>query len=138
MITHVAGIIAAIAFLLLVCFIGIFLMRITKTMGEVNRSLNTITDDVDALSHQTEKIMANANELLKDVNGKVASIDPAFQAMGDLGQSVSDLNAATRELTAKVGHNNQKRSKFTSAGKVGKAAFDVYRNRRSKKNSEES
>ena len=69
MITHIAGIIAAIAFLLLVCFIGIFLMRITKTMGEVNRSLNNITDDVDALSHETEKIMANANELLKDVNG---------------------------------------------------------------------
>lgn len=57
MITHIAGIIAAIAFLLLVCFIGIFLMRITKTMGEVNRSLNNITDDVDALSHETEKIM---------------------------------------------------------------------------------
>lgn len=30
-------------------------MRITKTMGEVNRSLNNITDDVDALSHETEK-----------------------------------------------------------------------------------
>jgi len=137
MIAHIAGIIAAVAFLVLVCFIGIFLVRMTKTMGEINRSLNTITDDVDALSHQTENIMSNANELLKDVNGKVASIDPAFQAMGDLGQSVSDLNAATRELTAKVGKSNEKKNRFASATKVGKAAFDVYRDRRNKHHDEE-
>jgi len=137
MIAHIAGIIAAVAFLALACFIGIFLMRMTKTMGEINRSLNSITDDVDALSHQTENIMSNANELLKDVNGKVATIDPAFQAMGDLGQSVSDLNAATRELTAKVGKNNEKKNRFASATKVGKAAFDVYRDRRNKHHDEE-
>lgn len=78
MIIYIVGIIVVIVFLLLVCFIGIFLMWIIKMMGEVNCSLNNIMDDVDVLLYEIEKIMVNVNEFLKDVNGKVVIIDLVF------------------------------------------------------------
>lgn len=76
---QIAGLIAASAFLILVIFIGIFLMKMTKTLGEVNRSVKTLTDDADVLSRQAENLMANADQLLTDVNKKSAKIDPVFQ-----------------------------------------------------------
>lgn len=120
---QVAGLIAAIAFLLLVCFIGIFLMRLTKTFGEINRSMVVITSDVDVLSKQVEDIMGNANELLDDVNHKVATIDPVFKAAGDLGESVSDLNQVTRDLTERVTNSGQRAGRF---GSLARTATSVY------------
>ena len=92
---QIALIIIAGAVLLLVLFIGLFLVRLTRTLG-------VITRDVDIIAREANDILANANTLLNDVNGKVATIDPAFQAVADLGTSVSESNAATHNLTGKV------------------------------------
>ena len=129
---QVAGLIAAIAFLILVLFIGMFLVKMNKTLGEVNRSMKSMTSDIDVISHQAEDIMANANELLTDVNKKVATIDPVFQAAADLGESVSDQNTATRNLTDRVGVTAKKTAKTSMAARVSKTAFDLYRNRKNK------
>ncbi|UQS86778.1 DUF948 domain-containing protein [Nicoliella spurrieriana] len=97
-----AGIIAALAFLLLVIFIGVFLLKLVTTLNEVNQSLKSITDDVDVLASQTEKVLASSNSMLKDLNDKVNTIDPVFQAAADLGVSVSELNDSTKNLTGRV------------------------------------
>jgi len=129
---QVAGLIAAIAFLILVLFIGMFLVKMNKTLGEVNRSMKTMTSDVDVISHQAEDIMANANELMEDVNKNVATIYPVFQAAADLGESVSDLNTATRNLTDRVSETAKTTAKTSLAARAGKTVFDLYKNRRNK------
>ncbi|KRM59195.1 hypothetical protein C5L31_000889 [Secundilactobacillus malefermentans] len=131
---QVAGLIAAVAFLILVIFIGIFLMRMTKTLGEVNKSVKTLTGDVDVLSHQAENLMANANELLEDVGEKSVKVDPVFQAAGDLGQSVSDLNEATRKLTDRVSGSHKGNRGNSLLTKIGATAFGLYLNRHKKQN----
>lgn len=136
---QIAGLIAAIAFLLLVIFIGIFLLRLTQTFGEINKSVGVITSDVDVLSKQVEDIMGNANELLGDVNHKVATIDPVFQAAADLGESVSDLNMATRNLTDRVTNTNKKNGgKFSFATKAATSAYHMYSNHSAKKQQQPS
>lgn len=79
--------------------------------------------------------MANANELLEDVNGKVATIDPLFQAVADLSESTSDLNQATRRLAGKVNHTakTKKTGKVATAMNVGKGAVNLYKNRQKNK-----
>lgn len=81
--------------------------------------------------------MANANELLEDVNQKVATIDPVFQAAADLGESVSDLNSATRKLTDRVSDTAKQTAKTSLAARVGKTAFDLYRNHSRKQNTQD-
>ncbi len=130
---QVAGMIAAVAFLILVLFIGMFLSKMLTTLKEVNRSIQTLTDDVDVVSKQAEDIMANANTLLEDVNKKVATVDPVFQAAADLGTSVSDLNDATRNLTSKVSKSAKKTASTNILVRTGEAVFNFYtKHRRSK------
>jgi len=109
-----------------------FLVKMNKTLGEFNKSMKTMTSDIDVISHQAENIMANANELIEDGNQKVATIDPVFQAAADLGESVSDLNTATRNLTERVGETAKTTAKTSIAARMGKTAFDLYRNHKSK------
>lgn len=127
---QIAGLIAAGAFLLLVIFIGVFLVNMVRSLGEVTRSVKVITEDVDVISKQAEDILSNANVLLEDVNQKVATIDPVFKAAADLGTSVSDLNDATRNLTGKVTSGAKKTASAGIVSRLGKTAFNAYRNRK--------
>ena len=43
-----------------------------------------MTSDVNVLSRQVEGLLVKSNELLTDVNQKVATIDPLFTAVADL------------------------------------------------------
>lgn len=119
---QIAGLIAAIAFLLLVVFIGVFLMRAAKSLG-------VVTENVDQISNEMEEILVNANELLVDVNAKVKVIDPAFKAVGDLGESVSSLNDATRRLTTNISKSKPKYgfTKLAMAGKFSKMVLNSYK-----------
>lgn len=130
---QVAGLIAAIAFLILVLFIGYFLVRLSTTLKETNRSINVLTNDADALSKEVEVILSNANELLEDVNQKSATIDPAFQAVADLGTSVSDLNSATRKVTDRFSGKAKKTAGAGIVASLGKSAVTGFWQRRKNK-----
>ena len=129
---QIAGLIAAGAFLLLVIFIGVFLMNMVRSLGEVTRSVKMMTEDIDVISKQAEDILSNANVLLEDVNQKVATIDPVFKAAADLGTSVSDLNDATRNLTGRVSSTAKKTAGAGIMSRLSRAAFNAYRNRKTK------
>lgn len=48
------------------------------------------------MSRQVEGLLVKSNELLLDINGKVATIDPLFTAVADLSESVSELNHSSK------------------------------------------
>ena len=66
-------------------------------------------------------MVENTDELLTDINQKSAELDPAFSAIGAVGQSVSDLNEASRQLVNHVAEKRAKRNKWTT--KLGEAAL---------------
>ncbi|CAK1228221.1 Uncharacterized conserved protein YoxC [Fructobacillus cardui] len=82
----------ALAFLLLVVFIGIFLLRLT-------RSVSILTTDIDTIVRSSNEVLANTNMLLDDVNDKMATLDVTVQAAADLSQTVSDLNGSVRKAS---------------------------------------
>ncbi|CAK1240986.1 DUF948 domain-containing protein [Fructobacillus tropaeoli] len=82
----------ALAFLLLVVFIGIFLLRLT-------RAVSILTTDIDTIARSSNEVLANTNMLLDDVNDKMATLDVTVQAAADLSQTVSDLNGSVRKAS---------------------------------------
>ena len=124
---EIAGIIAALAFAVLVIFICVNLSKLAKVMTDlketvkrVNTTLDVVTKDVDNLSVEVEGLLNKANSLVDDVNGKLGKTDPLFTAIGDLGVTVSDLNDSTKNMTVNllegVGRKNKsKLSRFISA-----------------------
>ncbi|QEA53443.1 DUF948 domain-containing protein [Loigolactobacillus coryniformis] len=137
---EIAGLIAAIAFLILVIGLVILLRRVTKVMKEIQATVNeatrtvtVVTGDVDTLSKEVEGLLTKANVLLDDVNGKVANLDPVFQAAGDLGASVSDLNEASHNLVDKISNVGATTAKASALSRVGASALRLYRKRRQHK-----
>ena len=124
---QIAGLIAAIAFVVLVCFIGMFLSRLGKTLEETTKSIEGLSKDVDALTHELENVLGNTNELLEDLNKKSTELDPAVKAIADLGQSASDVNAAARHFTDRLNaqHESAKQSRHLLAAAGKKAVLNV-------------
>lgn len=104
---EIAGLIAALAFAVLVGFISVNLSRLSTIMKEIrdtvqrlNSTIDIVTKDVDNLSIEIEGLLNKANTLVDDVNGKLSKTDPLFTAIGDLGVTVSDVNSSTKNLTS--------------------------------------
>lgn len=137
---EIATIIAAVAFAVLVIFIVVNLMKLSKIAGEIqqtvkeaNNSISVITKDVDSLSIEVEGLLNKANALVDDVNGKLGKTDPLFQAIGDLGVTVSDLNHSSRNLVGHVTGATKKTAQVSVASKIGRTAMAMNRNRKAKK-----
>lgn len=138
---QLAGMIAALAFAVLVVFLCINLSKLAKIMSDlketvkrVNTTLDVVTKDVDNLSIEVEGLLNKANSLVDDVNGKLGKTDPLFTAIGDLGVTVSDLNDSTKNMTSNLfdsvaKRNKSKISKFVTATQ----AFSNIRGRSNKK-----
>ena len=118
---QLAGRIAAIAFVGLVFAVIWFLVQTAHAMKQAVASLDGLAKEATTLSHQADKILQNTDELLTDINQKSAELDPAFSAIGAVGQSVSDLNEASRQLVNHVAEKRAKRNKWTT--KLGEAAL---------------
>ena len=67
---EVAALIAAIAFLILVIWIGWFLTKTVKSLNQTVNQLSKLTDDADNLSKELEDVLGNTNQLLADVTAK--------------------------------------------------------------------
>lgn len=123
---EIAALIAACALLALVVFVIVkvspILSKLNKTVENMNHSLEIITKDVDSLSIEVEGLLSKANVLVDDINGKLKATDPLFTAAGDLGETISDVNASSRNLATKA-VKLSKTSRVATAVNFGRAFF---------------
>lgn len=133
---QIAALIAAIAFLILVIWVGWFLTKTAKNLHDTVESLSKIADDADQLSRELDDILHNTNDLLDDINQKSAAIDPAVKAIGDLGKSVSDVNDASRQFIDKI-HTSTHRTSSRVASGIGKIVLMGVASRLGRKSKKE-
>lgn len=104
---QVAGLIAALAFVVLVIFAVRVLLKLARTFGQINESIEILTKDADALSNEVEQLLSKTNTLMDDVNQKSKKVDPLFETVAQLSESVSDLNQASRQMVGKLSDSAQ-------------------------------
>ena len=80
----------------------ITVQKLGRVIDETEKTIKTLTSDVDVTLHHTNELLAKVNVLADDINVKVATIDPLFSAVADLSLSVSDLNDHARVLSKKA------------------------------------
>ena len=122
---EVALLIFAIAFAVMV---GVFIpigVKLYKTVDVVNETIEESKETIKVLT--SDEILAKANVLVEDVNGKVSTIDPLFVAVADLSESVSDLNAQARRLSQKATQATSNVGKASAAYAVGKVASKLLK-----------
>lgn len=113
---QIAGLIAALAFLVLVIWIGWFLTKVVRNLTDLSKNIEDLTKELNG-------VLNNTNELLTDVNDKAEMITPAVQALADVGQSVSDMNEASRNFVKKVTTHHKNRGPVAKVvSNLGEAA----------------
>lgn len=122
---QLAGLIAALALVVLVIFIAWFLVKVAGAIRDAITSVEPLTKDVDTLSGELNEILKNSNSLLEDINKKAVQVDPAVQAIADLGQSVSDVNQASRSLVENLASRREKRRNSFMKSAAQAAAMGV-------------
>lgn len=122
---QLAGLIAAPALVVLVIFIAWFLVKVAGAIRDAITSVEQLTKDVDTLSGELNEILKNSNSLLEDINKKAVQVDPAVQAIADLGQSVSDVNQASRSLVENLASRREKRRNSFMKSAAQAAAMGV-------------
>ena len=103
--TGLAALIAAVSFAVLVVYVclvlkklGGVLLRLHTTVDKANDAISVVTKDVDQLSIEVEGLLNKVNTLVDDLNGKLEKTDPLFTAIGDVGESVSGIQASTKKV----------------------------------------
>ena len=131
---EIAALIAAVAFAVMVAAIVFLLLKVSKVVGkldttvdEANKSLSTITKDADHLLVEVEGLLNKSNTTLDDVNGKLGMTDPLFQAVGDLGVTVSDLNDSAVNLASSVTNFTKRGTQAAVIKKAGKSVSRLGR-----------
>lgn len=122
---QLAGLIAALALVVLVIFIAWFLVKVAGAIRDAITSVEQLTKDVDTLSGELNEILKNSNSLLEDISKKAVQVDPAVQAIADLGQSVSDVNQASRSLVENLASRREKRRNSFMKSAAQAAAMGV-------------
>ncbi|MDO4903378.1 MAG: DUF948 domain-containing protein [Limosilactobacillus sp.] len=121
---RLAVLIAAIAFVILVAFLCVFLTHLSSAVKEAKQSVTTLTRDLDSLSKEVEDVLGNTNTLLEDVNDKATRLDPAVQAVADVSQSVIDINDHVHSIVDKVSAQKEKNGfAFNVAKRAGMAVL---------------
>lgn len=133
-----AGLVAAIAFLILVLFTIPVLKRLTGLLTKTDNTVDIVNKTVTDLSGQTTellkestKLLEKSNYLLEDVNGKVKELDPVVQAAADLGESVSDINASSKNLVSQFSTIKENTAKIGLVSSLARKLI-FRRNRRNK------
>ncbi|MGY3779000.1 DUF948 domain-containing protein [Isobaculum melis] len=137
---EIAAVIAAGASAVLVLFLVFTLLKVMKVLSKLsdtaeqaNESIRVITKDVDHLAIEVESLLSKTNTLMDDLNGKLQKTDPLFNAVGDLGTSVSDLNESSRNLVSRVSGATKKTAQVSAFTKMGSIALKFHKNRQAKK-----
>lgn len=123
---EIAGLIAAIAFAIFSISLAVTIYRagnvvkeMNTTVEEVNETITVLTKNTDHLLVEVEGLLNKSNTTLDDVNGKLTMTDPLFKAVGDLGESVSDLNYATKKLTGQLSNQSKAGARLGMSKKIG-------------------
>ena len=69
------------AFILLVIFLIVGIMRFNKTSKEIDRLLHTTKNDLDELTVESVKLVKNLNENASDVKKKLHALDLFFKPL---------------------------------------------------------
>ena len=73
---EVAYILVAIALIVCLVYLTITIQKAGRMIDETEKTIKTLSSDVNVTLHQTNELLAKVNVLADDINIKVATIDP--------------------------------------------------------------
>jgi uncharacterized protein YoxC len=101
MIIEISVAIIALAFVALVIYIIAMTKALKITLREVNQTLSDARKHIDEIVMEAKKTTENADHLGMDINNKMESLNPIFNAISNIGDYL-EQKTKTLKLEAKI------------------------------------
>lgn len=101
----IAGIIAALAFLILCVGIVIVLLSVKKNLDHVAKTLDGVEGQLQGITRESTDLLHKTNRLVEDVQDKSARLNTVVDGVKGIGGSVQNLNSSVDRVTHSITHN---------------------------------
>lgn len=133
-----AGIIAAVAFLVICVVLALFLMQLLKTVKGINETLDGIQGQIQGITRESTDLLHKANRLTEDIQDKSLRLNSVVDAVKGVGDSVQTLNTSvdrvTNSITHNISQNEDKISQVIQWSNVAMEVADKWQLRKDRKN----
>ncbi|MBR7553750.1 DUF948 domain-containing protein [Allobacillus sp. SKP8-2] len=131
---HIAALIAAVAFLVLVIFLAKTLMSVSKTLDNVSTTLESVEKQMQGISEETTLLLQKTNYLADDISEKTAKTTVLFDGIKGIGQTVNEFNHSLQQLSREVQQQaGEQAPQASQAMKWGEAAIHLWKSYKGKK-----
>ncbi|WP_414052349.1 DUF948 domain-containing protein [Macrococcus animalis] len=135
----IAGLIAAIAFLVLCIFLGLTLMSVKKNLDHVAKTLDGVEGQIQGITRESTDLLHKTNRLAEDVQVKSAKLNTVVDAVSGIGSTVQNLNSSVDNVTTLITHNisqnEDKISQVVQWSNVAMEVADKWQMRKQRRNS---
>ncbi|EZH66946.1 general stress protein [Bacillaceae bacterium JMAK1] len=132
----IAALIAAIAFAVLVIFLGKVLNNLSDVLSKTGDTIGKLPDQLDEISKETGTILHNTNETILDLNEKIKTLNPIFGMVEDAGTASRKVSSSLVDLTESMRKQTNAAAEMTDnkdlRGLYGLAAFVYFLNQKKK------
>lgn len=101
-ILYLSAAVAAIAFFVLVLFIGRTLKSVQVTLDSVSKTLVGLEKQLDGVTRETTELLHKTNALAEDIQNKSNSLNTVVEAVKDVGTSIRKFNGTIQTVTSSV------------------------------------
>jgi uncharacterized protein YoxC len=118
----------SIAFAVVVVYIAVVLYRISKMLKSVETTIGKTEEEVEAMMPHIKETINQADAMLEDASSKLKATDDVFEAIGDVGTSVNNVNQWLEANHKNMTNDemNEKTKPFMEGLKWSEAAVLLY------------
>lgn len=130
MMIEIGVLIIAIAFAVLVLFLIKTLKAATHSLEKTTQTLQEVQKTIDELGYEVKQTVRHANNITVDLQAKMKQIDPVMDSVHNLGEVLSEVTYAAKQLSTtvmdKIKKNNVKTSSNTQPSTPEQRTIESY------------
>jgi uncharacterized protein YoxC len=101
-ILYLSAAVAAIAFFILVLFIGRTLKSLQITLDSVSKTLDGLEQQLNGVTRETTELLHKTNNLAEDIQKKSESLNSVVDAVKEVGTSIKKFNGTIQTVASSV------------------------------------
>lgn len=127
----IAALIVAVAFAVLVIFLIQTLISARRTLENIADTLESFEKQMAGLTEETTALLEKTNELAEDIEEKAGRLNPLFEGIKGIGETLQRFNASMKNLTTNLSKGAKSQESAGKAIQWGTTIFDLVRRKKS-------
>jgi uncharacterized protein YoxC len=133
-IVYVSVAVIALAFVVLVYHVSKVLQSVQRTLNNTVDTLGSLEQQLDGITKETVELLHRTNRLADDVERKTQALNPFFDSVKGVGDSIQTVNQTIRSVSNKVSNETERQSEqISQVVQWSNVVFEIWEKWKGKK-----